>query len=442
MSELVAMSSQEAKEAVQALRLMALLANPGHRRDQESISRLAGSVAPSLQKKLALTNNSRLLLQLPRTAPSAPRIFDQREEDIHKAIGNIKSPEYAALVKRTFDMAFSELEKSVEEHSGIRLQMAYRIVRELARIKGICEADETLATTIQADPSDHYGHDPYKHPSQTFLIDRCTGYPLEELRSFLEQLDNQDPQDYSWVQVSKKSLKPRGGLALCPPPMPIEFIEFSENDVPGISESYKTREDATLKLFMAQNRVVIHYLGLENGTKTNPENGFLGLNGLIDYDFVRQNWPSAAEIVSYEHLLLTELMRMMVEKSTKTTLDYMTNTLGFNALEIQGHMKMVRALARIHAERDQDEERAISLLRLEEYRLRAQESLDLKAEMNALKQIAMIMGLTRSEADDNMQDFMDVVKNVSAKAAKGATEAVLEDADITTMKNILQNQQE
>lgn len=76
-------------------------------------------------------------------------------------------------------------------------------------------------------------------------------------------------------------------------------------------------------------------------------------------------------------------------------------------------MVRAKAVSMLHA--SQDAFRAAQLMQLEDIARRASQGMDIKSEIAARKLIASVSGVTRSEPDDAMRDFLAVVRSVSAK---------------------------
>ena len=60
------------------------------------------------------------------------------------------------------------------------------------------------------------------------------------------------------------------------------------------------------------------------------------------------------------------------------------------------------------------------ILRLEDYVHRAKEGLNLDAEFKGLKEMALIMGLTAEQGDNNMGDFVEVMRRISSASSHTA----------------------
>lgn len=373
-----------------------------------------------------------------QTSLLSPRQF--LDDPIH----HINTKEYREFCHSFFRSAFASIKYSLDDLTPFRIRSIYRIVREIARIKNLCAPDEPInsALCIKSD-----GTDNYMQPTTGWDTEHYCSYG-HRMEKFLTEVHFMPEDCLVWYpnpEVQQRKTKPiciDAGLPLCPPPVPLKNLGVTDTGGPTVLDGYIPEEDVALMLFIEQIRMVIDQIGVSNGTPNDPESGFLGLQGVLDPLIIRMAWPTRTELFAFEYILITETLDYLVKNSIKKTREMLYQCYGFNEIEIDGTLKIARQMARKITEQDQDEDRALSLLRLEEYADRTRESLDLKAEMNARKQMAMVTGLTRAEANDTMKEFMDVVSKVSARAARKATEMVLEHTEKPAKTEITSNSAE
>jgi hypothetical protein len=69
-----------------------------------------------------------------------------------------------------------------------------------------------------------------------------------------------------------------------------------------------------------------------------------------------------------------------------------------------------------------EEDRAILSMRLEDLIQRSRDALDMRVELGAIKQLAIVQGVTRAEPEDAMSEFARVVRKVTDQSPKALLE--------------------
>jgi hypothetical protein len=204
------------------------------------------------------------------------------------------------------------------------------------------------------------------------------------------------------------------GLALLPPPIPWEWWEQDQyTKRQSLAPNYDPHEDLALVFYVKVVNQIAHDLQLDQGSLDDPDQGRYGMKGLTDVETIRQAFPSRLQIVAYEELLIEETLQTMTKFGQSRARKILRNRHGLSRREIEGLCKVAKAYIRRQLDADIEEDRAFMVTRLEEFVLRARESLDLRAELAGMKQLTIVLGLARSEMSDAMSDFLNVVKDVS-----------------------------
>ncbi len=201
----------------------------------------------------------------------------------------------------------------------------------------------------------------------------------------------------------------RAGLPLLPPPVPLKYYtaDGMVNDV------YDCYNDPNLQLYIRAVSTTAEYLGIWHGSKENEESGRRGMMGLASAQTVRIAFPTRMQLVAWEYILITKTLNRLISTGAQPTYNYLISQYGFNHSEVNGVLRMTKRFAKELVNADRAEDRALMLLRCENMMTRARHALDLKAEQNAMKQMSMILGLTRTEEDETLSDFVQIVKDTT-----------------------------
>lgn len=253
---------------------------------------------------------------------------------------------------------------SEDETYPQRVLAAWRVCRALARVKGILAEDEPLDDRLR-------------------LLDQ-DGNDQWHARTTASRGMSSDPS----IPESLHSLV-SGGKVQQPLPVHPE----------------KLTDPKDLRRFSQTVELLSKWLGLN----------YVAVRGLDK----PQGFPPKEQILQLEQELVEEAMLDLQEKSTKRLLLDLRENKGLTLPEAL----IVLALARrklqdLFGTTNTEQDRALVLARLEALYERAKEALDLRAEIAALKLIAMVQGLTSKDPEQLETEFMKVVGAVSAYQEK------------------------
>lgn len=322
------------------------------------------------------------------------------------------------LTQQVISKAFFEEEATLDDLMGYRIKVAWRIIREMCRMKGLAHAEDTL---IDALESSQFNLDPWLIPEEW---KRPTGVALSSLSQIsikyyrqVEQLSEKFHYKRHVLEAEEgqKKHKAYPGLALLPPPVPWDWWEQDRyTKRRRVMENYNPHEDLALVFYTKVVNQIAQELQIEQGSFDDPDQGRYGMKGLTSVETIREIFPSRFQIVAYEELLIEETLQTMTKFGQSRARKVLRDRHGFTRAEIEGLCKIAKAYIRKQLEADIEEDRAFMVTRLEEFVRRARESLDLRAELAGLKQLTIVLGLARSEMGDAMADFLNVVNDVSS----------------------------
>ena len=161
-------------------------------------------------------------------------------------------------------------------------------------------------------------------------------------------------------------------------------------------------------------------LGIWQGSKRNKMSGRLGMKGLLNPEYLLHPkvLPTPLELIQIEELLVKETLKLTITKGRIQAQRYLTRQYGMS--EPETHLLTSIALADAKANylsRDLDEARTIQILRLEDFVYRAYESGSLRQELNGIKHLSTIQGITAIEPEKGMDKMLESVRRIINKEA-------------------------
>lgn len=250
-----------------------------------------------------------------------------------------------------------------EEDHPYRVMVVWRIARVMASIAGLCSEDETLDDATEVEPN------PWVAPFKPLLTPVAQAALRRERASRLLTLL-------------------AGGLPLLPP----------RSDPDGLDRWCRAAS------------LIAKDLGIERSRE-----GLRGLQGLLDPRRCAQCDVSAGEVIAFEELMLDEAQDLFLDKGERVTIAHFREKYGMARRECQGVLRLVKSQALRQTQASVEEKRALQERRIENYLARCKETLDMDGEMKALKELAKIQGLTRTDPEDQGKEFFDVVRRVAAR---------------------------
>lgn len=317
-----------------------------------------------------------------------------------------------AVAKDAIRRAFEIEHKTLADTLPQRVRVAWRITRELARIMGLVSEEETLTEGLvtQAD-----GMDPWTHPA--FLKYPLPGRPNRnalalEVITLLEEAttlgDLHSSAQFPMAKEEELARRGSGGLALVPPEVP---YRWRDPDTLAVVSSYEEYHDPLLQGWCRVLEAVGRTLHIGRGTETSPELGRLGMAWLIDPETARLAWPSRMQILYWEEVMTQMTLDFLVSKGiTKTRRNFLQEEHGLTHGEATTMIKLAMALSRDQVGMDVEEQRALMILRLEDYVARSQKALELNFELRGLKQLAIVQGLGKTDPEDVMTAFANMAQ--------------------------------
>lgn len=273
--------------------------------------------------------------------------------------------------KRHFQAPFVPSTHSLDH----RLMCAWRIVRFHAMLKGFVSEDEWLAEGLGL---------PVMEDSQN------TGASLWDWPAPPEQ---QIPWQFRYLE----------GIALTPP---------SGDSPPEVRSKFDAERFCEAYYELAVD------LGIDRGSDMFPDYGQIGIAMLRNPVSIHQQFPSRNLIIEFEERLARQASEVLLQTSFSNFTKTVISRFGLSQAETRSLKRLGLRLASSDSSAEIEERRAVMTGRLENLVERARESLDLKAELGALKIMTLIQGLSANKPEDEVADFVRVVANASKEGSK------------------------
>lgn len=309
------------------------------------------------------------------------------------------------LARGMFRTAIEDERLTLRDTLPLRARLAWRVVREFARLKGLVHDDQLLVDALPIAP------DPWLFP----VSDR-------DLDDSAADRDDGQPRYRPLWDVERWLRRGEGevamtGLPLMPPPVPPAFTA----DDGSIKAGYDPDYDVDLLLWLrCAGKIATRYAFAE-GTATDPESGRRGLAGLLEPDVARLAWPGREHIMAVEEMLVDEALTIMVKgpgrgeigRGVLAATEHLEKRHGLRDRECQSVVRCALALARRSVEAQMEDQRALMVLRVEDYCERCRSAGDRDSESKGLKLLMTIQGLSRTEPEGQMGEFLDALSRVS-----------------------------
>lgn len=288
-----------------------------------------------------------------------------------------------------------------------RIKCAYRLIREMAHMRGLVHQSQSLQDALIPDQNmPDYWVTPLRLKGEPA---KNTIHPYFSWKAYrvMAEAERLDPVYHVLApnprcpDNEEEAIK-TPGFALLPPSIPKGFK----------GPNYNPDHDLNLVAYCCAVEAIAISLHIRDGGHYDRQYGIQGMEGLENPTLVRGLFPSAVQVMTYEALLVDYTLNIYVEKGQKATQDHLYLRYGFLNHEIESLIKQAKALANRRMTASLEEERAMVVMRLEDYIRRCREVLAIKDELNGIKQLAMVLGVTRMEPEDAMADFLGVVKTV------------------------------
>lgn len=324
--------------------------------------------------------------------------------------GSFDSLKGEELTRAIFADAFRQEDNTLQNLLPQRIIVCHRIAREFARNLLDMSPDEMLH-----EKSDR-AFDPWHSPN--YVVEATTAtQKRQQNKAVLGKIDRliEQSKRYGWevwTDLGARYPEKMEGACLLPPPVPHRW-KNADGSVMDDYDPGNRDHDPVLHAWMDVISCIVQHLYIDSGSVDRPDLGHEGLQGVLDYSLVRIAFPSPLEIMSWEVMLVEEVLQVMVSKGIPHTREWIKRRYGMQPHETLAMTKSASVIAKQLALRDVEEDKAIAILRVEDALRRAKNALDLRAEARLMQILAIIQGLNRSSGEDRLEEFVQIVRSTA-----------------------------
>lgn len=230
-------------------------------------------------------------------------------------------------------------------------------------------------------------------------------------------LENGDP----WVEphpvnVASPASRARGRLAelpplsLLPPDVPEELQGDDGNAVVGYNPA---EHDEDLMEWLQWMASLSH--ALKPG---HHELADIGFRPLLDPVLCRFTFPAPEVIISFEQVLLDEVLELFIERGQARSIAHLRRAYGFTRPEAIATCRLAAGRAAFRNSRSAETDKAVMVLRLDHLYAKAVASFDFRLAHQVMKTKAIVQGLAAIGVDGEIEDKEDTIKAVMARRDK------------------------
>lgn len=331
---------------------------------------------------------------------------------------------------RVFGESFREQGMSLGDAHPFRIRMGWRIVRQMARLRGLVQADEglrDLGYLQEFNESD--SQDLWTRPSviadrpprgEGYMYWRSVLAPMKEAMMLEKELG------YCEWRWDLKQWIYEKGFGLLPPPVPKRY-RASNGDV---SQSYNVQADWNLRYYCDVVDEIAAHLQIFGPGEFEQKNR-LGIYGLSDVRLIRGLFPSQFEIITYEELLIERTISLLEKTSQRKTKRTLMEEHGYMPFEADQIIRLSLTRLMDDQRTDIEQRKSLHVARLEHALQRAVESCNLPEEVKIHKQLAVVEGVNRIEDSTVGDDWRDAIRTVVNKAQQRAIDEDIIDTHAT-----------
>lgn len=279
--------------------------------------------------------------------------------------------------KRAFALAWAEADVGAQHRQKYRRCVAWRVTRHLAQIQGLLGREDGLAS-LPVTPDG-----PWFAPCAVRL-----------------------PPDGSDMRTTDTSLWSmdtlvlrEGGISLTP----------RQENVQRYAEIVRRIARET-RMYEGSRRVPMMWTYAMGDLRTDED--------LLLY------WPDPSEVLLFEESVLRHAHHLVISRAKHSTAEDLHNLLGVSRPEAIALSRLAIANHAREAYEDMEEKRYLMEVRLEALAENSRTALNLDAELRALKQLAAIQGLTRTEPTTAMDEILKTIQAVAGAAESPPTTAL------------------
>jgi len=166
------------------------------------------------------------------------------------------------------------------------------------------------------------------------------------------------------------------------------------------------------------------YLRLNNSPR-DPLLGDVATYGFGDERTILTFFPSRDELIDFEQRFVSDLVEILMYRGQNGLISELVSVFGFSRQEASTLLPLTRNWAVDYIETDPDLDRKLMVARTEAYLQRAQDSGELRAEIQGLKHLSVVQQLSQIEPSNPLHEFKDII--ISAMEKENESQRLVEE---------------
>lgn len=315
---------------------------------------------------------------------------------------------------------------TLSDTKGYRTRTAYRLIRQMARIRGLLEGFDMLQSSLNIAPDENL------IPLWSMPVPLIDTQFLTGNRGIRAVLNNVDSSGETITFNTARGLNTFSGSTTLPPPIPDRFYprdlreNWSMRVQRKIPDGYEVKQDKPLILFCEAMTMLAEQLAVPRGAPEEPWAGEYGLAGLLNPYTARTAWPSRDELVLYEEELMLKVYDKACAVSQRATEIWLQQFFGLSRLEALDIVKTAIAVGAIIYNQGTDEMRTLEIKRLDSLEDTCDLANDPRAKIAAKRLKFRAQGLTQREDSEGLSVLRDAAID-GIRSAEEEKESILED---------------
>ena len=313
---------------------------------------------------------------------------------------------------------------TLQETTGARVRVAYRLCRYLAHIYGYGGMGEPLCMSLGSSNAEV---NLYDIPSR---FDKTVGW-YRGLDAVRQMLHNISESQYTYTYDLQGQLYTTKGMSILPPPLPDQYFSSQNPHLDrkrGIAPTnYDPKADVPLAFYLNVMELLVRHLGIGGGDHNiaggftgvgegasnaqNPAKGVNSINSddngaviaLLNPNIARLAWPCRDDIETFEeYILLPYIVEILTDHSDIATENRLKGEMGLTRSEASDYVMMAKVFAQQAHTYDPEMERSVEVGRVQRLADECKDAGMVSTQLNCRKTLLQIFGLTKHDDDTNV----------------------------------------
>lgn len=194
--------------------------------------------------------------------------------------------------------------------------------------------------------------------------------------------------------------------------LPINIIKHIQCDLPLLPPE---PTDKLAPAWIKAMETVAYMMNCGVLHEPDPRLGSQNFWGLLHPTYYEALFPTLPHLATYERKMLYHCLKFLIRKGPLRTYEWLRHKHLLTMQECKMLMSMARVEARSIVEFEQEEERAMMTLRLQDHQERARRESNLREELQSMKQEAIVRGLTATQPEGWQDIFARTVDVVARR---------------------------